>query len=36
MWSVPQKIENVNAFLKHEDIEKQMDNVCLDGKLYLF
>lgn len=32
MWLIPQKVENVTAYLKQEDLDKQMGNICLNGK----
>lgn len=32
MWIIPQQVENVTAYLKQEDLDKQMGNICLNGK----
>lgn len=32
MWLIPQQVENINAFLKQEDLDRQMGNICLNGK----
>lgn len=32
MWSIPQQFENITACLKQEDLDKQMGNLCLNGK----
>lgn len=36
MWSIPQQLENINAFMKQEDLDKQMGNICLSGQFYFF
>jgi len=36
MWLIPQQVENSTAYLKQEDLDKQMGNICLNGKqLYI-
>lgn len=32
MWSIPQQVENITAFLKQEDLDKQMGSISLNGK----
>lgn len=32
MWLIPQQVENITAYLKQEDLDKQMGNICLNGK----
>lgn len=32
MWLIPQKVENITAYLIQEDLDKQMGNMCLNGK----
>lgn len=32
MWSIPQQLENITAYLKQEDLDKQMGNICLNGE----
>jgi len=36
LWSIPQQVENISAYLKQEDLDKQMGSICLNGKhLYI-
>ncbi|XP_027837521.2 probable E3 ubiquitin-protein ligase HERC1 [Aphis gossypii] len=30
MWLIPQQVENITAYLKQEDLDKQMGNICLN------
>jgi hypothetical protein len=32
MWLIPQQVENITAYLKQEDLDKQMGNICLNGE----
>jgi len=32
MWLIPQEVENITAYLKQKDLDKQMSNICLNGK----
>lgn len=32
MWLIPQQVENITAYLKQEDLDKQMGSICLNGK----
>lgn len=32
MWLIPQQVENVTAYMKQEDLDKQMGNISLNGK----
>ncbi|VVC31643.1 Hypothetical protein CINCED_3A017272 [Cinara cedri] len=31
MWVIPQQVENVSAYLKQEELDKQMGNICLNN-----
>lgn len=31
MWSIPQQAENMSAYLKQKDLDKQMDKIYLNG-----
>jgi hypothetical protein len=36
MWLIPQQVENMTAYLKQEDLDKQMDKIYLNGKWNIF